>query len=79
MKQRRLARTGLVVSEICLGTMTFGNQADERASRAILDRAYAAGVRERLSDSLATSDTTLTPEVLAACNAVSKEIRYPMG
>ena len=30
MKQRRLGRTGLVVSEICLGTMTFGNQADER-------------------------------------------------
>ncbi len=29
MKQRRLGRTGLVVSEICLGTMTFGNQADE--------------------------------------------------
>jgi len=44
MKRRRLGRTGLVVSEICLGTMTFGNQADERASRAILDRAYDAGV-----------------------------------
>lgn len=44
MKQRRLGRTGLVVSEICLGTMTFGNQADEAASRAILDRAYEAGV-----------------------------------
>jgi aryl-alcohol dehydrogenase-like predicted oxidoreductase len=44
MKQRRLGRTGLVVSEICLGTMTFGNQADERTSCAILDRAYEAGV-----------------------------------
>src|SRR6187551_77595 len=44
MKQRRLGRTGLVVSEICLGTMTFGNRADEAASRAILDRAYDAGV-----------------------------------
>ena len=44
MQQRRLGRTGLVVSEICLGTMTFGNQADERASRAALDRAYEAGV-----------------------------------
>jgi aryl-alcohol dehydrogenase-like predicted oxidoreductase len=44
MQQRRLGRTGLVVSEICLGTMTFGNQADERTSRAILDRAYEAGV-----------------------------------
>lgn len=44
MKRRRLGRTGLVVSEICLGTMTFGNQADERTSHAILDRAYDAGV-----------------------------------
>ena len=44
MKQRRLGRTGLVVSEICLGTMTFGNQADETTSRAILDRAFDAGV-----------------------------------
>jgi len=44
MKRRRLGRTGLVVSEICLGTMTFGNQADERTSRAVLDRAFEGGV-----------------------------------
>ncbi len=44
MKRRRLGRSGLVVSEICLGTMTFGNQADERMSLAILDRAHDAGV-----------------------------------
>jgi aryl-alcohol dehydrogenase-like predicted oxidoreductase len=44
MKQRRLGRSGLVVSEICLGTMTFGNQADEATSVRILDRAFAAGV-----------------------------------
>lgn len=44
MKRRRLGRTGLLVSEICLGTMTFGNQADERTSHAVLDRAYEAGI-----------------------------------
>ncbi len=44
MKRRRLGRTGLTVSEICLGTMTFGNQADERTSLRILDKAYEAGV-----------------------------------
>jgi hypothetical protein len=44
MKQRRLGRTGLVVSEICLGTMTFGSMADERTSLAIMDRAFEAGV-----------------------------------
>jgi len=44
MKSRRLGRSGLVVSEICMGTMTFGVQADESESRAILDRAFDAGV-----------------------------------
>ena len=44
MKIKRLGRTGLKVSEICLGTMTFGNQCDEAASFAIMDKAYEAGV-----------------------------------
>lgn len=44
MRHRRLGRTGLVVSEIGLGTMTFGSMADEAQSRAILDRAFDAGV-----------------------------------
>jgi hypothetical protein len=29
MKNKRMGRTGLKVSEICLGTMTFGRQCDE--------------------------------------------------
>jgi aryl-alcohol dehydrogenase-like predicted oxidoreductase len=44
VRQRRLGRSGLVVSEICMGTMTFGSMADERTSHAILDRAFDAGV-----------------------------------
>jgi aryl-alcohol dehydrogenase-like predicted oxidoreductase len=44
VKRRRLGRTGLWVSEIGLGTMTFGSMADERESLAILDRAFDAGV-----------------------------------
>jgi len=44
MKRRRLGRSGLVVSEICLGTMTFGSMADEATSIAIMDRAFEAGV-----------------------------------
>jgi aryl-alcohol dehydrogenase-like predicted oxidoreductase len=44
MKRRRLGRTGLLVSEICLGTMTFGSMADEATSRRILDAAVDAGV-----------------------------------
>ena len=44
MKTCRVGRTGLKVSEVCLGTMTFGHQCDERTSFAILDKATEAGV-----------------------------------
>ena len=44
MRQRRLGTTGLTVSEICLGTMTFGSQADEAASLKILDQAFESGI-----------------------------------
>jgi aryl-alcohol dehydrogenase-like predicted oxidoreductase len=44
MKHRRLGRSGLVVPEIGLGTMTFGSMADEATSLAILDRAWDAGI-----------------------------------
>ena len=44
MKRNRLGRSGLVVTELCLGTMTFGLQADEAVSRAIMDRAAEAGI-----------------------------------
>src|SRR2546430_8373484 len=44
MKTKRMGRTGLKVSEICLGTMTFGKQADETTSSAIMDLAAEAGV-----------------------------------
>lgn len=44
METRRLGRTGLKVSALCLGTMTFGGQADEATSFAIMDKAWAAGI-----------------------------------
>ena len=51
MDHTRLGRTGLAVSRLCLGTMTFGLQCDEVAAVAILDRAAEGGV-----DFLDTSD-----------------------
>lgn len=44
MRMRRLGSTGLKVSEICLGTMTFGHQCDEETSFAIMDKAAEHGV-----------------------------------
>ena len=38
VKRRSLGRTGLTVSEICLGTMTFGSMADEKTAHRCLDR-----------------------------------------
>jgi aryl-alcohol dehydrogenase-like predicted oxidoreductase len=43
MEMRPLGRTGINVSELCLGTMTFGNEADEKTSRAMVDRFIDAG------------------------------------
>jgi len=44
MRHVRLGRTGLSVSRLCLGTMTFGLQCDEAVAVAILDRAAAGGI-----------------------------------
>jgi 1-deoxyxylulose-5-phosphate synthase len=44
MRHLRLGRTGLSVSRLCLGTMTFGLQCDEPTAIGILDRAAAGGV-----------------------------------
>jgi aryl-alcohol dehydrogenase (NADP+) len=44
MQHVRFGRTGLQVSRLCLGTMTFGLQCDEKTSLAILDAAAAQGI-----------------------------------
>jgi aryl-alcohol dehydrogenase-like predicted oxidoreductase len=44
MEYRILTGTGARVSRLCLGTMTFGRQADETASIAMVDRALDAGI-----------------------------------
>ena len=45
MKYRYIGKSGLRVSPICLGTMTFGTQTpDEKIAFKIMDKAYDAGV-----------------------------------
>ncbi|MBW2543668.1 MAG: aldo/keto reductase [Deltaproteobacteria bacterium] len=44
MKRRALGRSGISVSEIGLGTMTFGSTLDEPAAQKTLDKAFDAGV-----------------------------------
>lgn len=69
MKTKQLGRTGLRVSEVCLGTMTFGNQCDERTSFAILDRAWEAGV-----NFIDTADVYPLPPTLPTVGATEKII-----
>lgn len=54
MEHVRLGRSGLQVSRLCLGTMTFGLQSDEATGFAIMDKAAEGGV-----DFFDTSNTAL--------------------
>jgi aryl-alcohol dehydrogenase-like predicted oxidoreductase len=84
MEQRRLGSTGVRVSELCLGTMTFGNEADEATSKAIVDRfldaggnfvdtanVYSAGVSEEITGRALGSRRD---KVILAT-----KVRFPMG
>ena len=44
MQRTKFGRTGLSVSRLCLGTMTFGGQCDQARSHAILDAAADGGI-----------------------------------
>ena len=44
MKMNRLGRTEMRVSELCLGTMTFGTQTSEADAHSQIDMALAAGI-----------------------------------
>jgi aryl-alcohol dehydrogenase-like predicted oxidoreductase len=44
MRYRRLGRTALQVSELCLGTMNFGPTTPEDEARTIMDRALDLGI-----------------------------------
>ena len=44
MKYKVLGRTGVLVSELCFGTMTFGTEADEPESTRIFNKCRNAGV-----------------------------------
>ncbi len=43
MKYRYLGRTGVKVSELCLGALTFGNGTDEKTAFSIMDRFVEVG------------------------------------
>src|ERR1700722_11523960 len=44
MQSKRLGKSAISVSAICMGTMTFGNQADEAMGHRILDASLDGGI-----------------------------------
>ena len=44
MRRRRLGGSGLIASEIGLGTMNFGSQLSEQEAHGVLDAATAIGI-----------------------------------
>ena len=62
MKYALLGKTGVRVSEVCLGTMTFGKEADESTSIAIMNRALEVGVN--FFDTANIYNKGLTEEIL---------------
>ena len=44
MKHRRLGKSPIYVSDICMGTMTFGSSADEATAFRVLDQSLEAGI-----------------------------------
>jgi len=44
MQYRRLGRSGLKVSPLCLGTMMFGGETDEQTAQKIVRHAFEAGI-----------------------------------
>ena len=84
MEYRRLGKTGLMVSELCLGCMTFGRELDEEGSKEIVERflgaggnfidtadVYAEGVSEEITGRAIKG---VREEVVLAT-----KVRFPMG
>jgi aryl-alcohol dehydrogenase-like predicted oxidoreductase len=84
MQHRRLGKTGLMVSELCLGCMTFGRELDERGSREIISRFLDAS-----GDFIDTADVYehgVSEEIVGrAIKGVREDVvlatkvRFPMG
>ena len=64
MKHIKLGTSDLQVTDICLGTMTFGEQVNEADAHAILDRSLAAGV-----NFLDTAEMYAVPARAETCGA----------
>jgi aryl-alcohol dehydrogenase-like predicted oxidoreductase len=81
---RPLGRTGIQVSELCLGAMTFGREADETTSGAMLDRFLDAGgnfvdTADVYSDGVSEEITGRALGAKRADVVLATKVRFPTG
>jgi aryl-alcohol dehydrogenase-like predicted oxidoreductase len=85
MEYRYLGRTGLKVSELCLGTMTFGREIDEETSHRLLDRFVEAG--GNFVDTADVYSRGISEEIVGRWLkgkrrdelVIATKVRFPMG
>jgi aryl-alcohol dehydrogenase-like predicted oxidoreductase len=84
MQYRTLGRTGVQVSRLCLGTMSFGGDADEAASAAMYRRAREAGIN--FVDTADVYGRGRAEEILGRLIAgerddlvIASKVHFPMG
>jgi aryl-alcohol dehydrogenase-like predicted oxidoreductase len=85
MEFRYLGRSGVRVSELCLGAMSFGRESDERTSHAMLERFVEAG--GNFIDTANVYSTGVSEEILGRWLAkhtrddfvVATKVRWGMG
>ena len=85
MKTRYLGKTGLKVSELCLGAMTFGRETDEALSHRMLDKFVEAG--GTFIDTADVYTRGVSEEITGAWLknqkrddlVVATKVRFPMG
>ena len=84
MELRSLGRTGIRVSELCLGCMTFGREADEATSKQMVDRFVDAGgnfvdTADVYSQGVSEEITGRAIKAKRDQIVLATKVRFPMG
>ena len=84
MEYRLLGSTGVKVSQLCFGTMSFGGDADEETSQAMFKRCLDAGIN--FFDCANVYQHGVSEEILGRCIkgirqdlVITSKFRFPMG
>ena len=84
MQYKNLGKTGVKVSQLCFGTMSFGGDADEETSRAMFNRCLDVGIN--FFDCANVYQKGIAEEILGRCIkgirkdlVITSKFYFPMG